>query len=165
MISIDSLPICTESTSDIRISLICTHYYIQNIKKYRVRYLDHLSPTTIAWSTFRSISSVDHPHHLLLFFPLTCCHNEPPWDALCDASVSSSSSSCCPPLAVIWSSPPHLPCSDMNTVDAEVMIGSSPMTDGKSSLTSSRRHHTRHPMEARCDSKSKNKTAEGDEDD
>jgi len=46
-------------------------------------------------------------------------------------------------------------CSDMNTVDAEVMIRSSPMADGKMGSTSSWRHHTRHPMEARCGSKSK----------
>ena len=42
---------------------------------------------------------------------------------------------------------------------------SSLVADGKTSSTSSRTHHTRHPMEARCGSKSREKIAEGDEDD
>ena len=44
-----------------------------------------------------------------------------------------------------------------DTTDMEVVIGSSPMVDGKMSSTSSRRHRTRHLMEARCGSKSKKK--------
>ena len=40
-------------------------------------------------------------------FPLTC-RSEPPWDGLCDASMSSSSSSCRPSLAMIRSSPLRL---------------------------------------------------------
>jgi len=45
-------------------------------------------------------------------------------------------------------------CSDLNTVDAAVMIRSSPVADDKTRSMSSRRHHTRHPMEAHCVSKS-----------
>ena len=45
-------------------------------------------------------------------------------------------------------------CSDTNTVDAEVMVRSSPMTGSSSS---SRRHRIRHPMEARYSSKSMKK--------
>jgi len=43
----------------------------------------------------------------------------------------------------------------MNTIDAKVMIGSSPMADDKTGSTSLQRHHTRHPLEARYGSKSK----------
>ena len=50
------------------VSSICTHHYIQDIEKYRVRYFYRLSPTTIAWSIFRSISSIDRLHHPPLFF-------------------------------------------------------------------------------------------------
>ena len=81
-----------------------------------VSHLDRLNSTMIARSTFRSISSVDHLHHPPLFF-LTCCRNEPPWDALCDASVSSSSLSCRPLLTMIQSSPPCLPCSDLSIIE------------------------------------------------
>ena len=51
--------------------------------------------------------------------------------------------------------------SDLNTVNAATMIRSSPMTNIKTSSTSSRRHCTRHPMEARCDNKSKKKNSRG----
>ena len=48
-------------------------------------------------------------------------------------------------------------CSDLNTVDTTTIIGPSPMADGKTSSMSSRRHCTRHAMETRCGSKSKEK--------
>ena len=50
-------------------------------------------------------------------FPLTCCRSEPPLDAFRDASVSSSSSSYRPPLAMIRSSLPRLPCSDLSIIE------------------------------------------------
>jgi len=78
---------------------------------------DCMNPTTIARSAFQSISSNDHLHHPPLYFPLTCCRSEPPWDALCDASVSSSSPSCHSPLAMIQLSPSRLPCSDLNIIE------------------------------------------------
>ena len=70
-------------------------------KKHRVRHLDSLNSTTIAWSIFRFISSIDRLHHPSLFFLLTCCRSKPSWDALSDVSVSSSSSSCHSTLAMI----------------------------------------------------------------
>ena len=85
--------------------------------KYWVRHLDRLNPTTISWSTFWSISSVDHLRHPPLFFSLTGCRSKPPWDTLYDASVSSSSSYCRPPLAMIRSSPPRLPRSDLGVIN------------------------------------------------
>ena len=56
-------------------------------------------------------------------------------------------------------------CSDLNTVDAATMIGSSPIADDKMSSTSSRRHRIRHSMEAREAASQRKKIAEGDEDD
>jgi len=50
-------------------------------------------------------------------FPLTCYHSEPPWDALCDAFMSSSSLSCRPSLAMIRSSSLHLTCSDLSIIE------------------------------------------------
>jgi len=62
------LPNCTKPVPNLKIFSICTYHCIQNAEKYRVQYLDHLNLTTIAWSTFRSISSIDHLHHPPLFF-------------------------------------------------------------------------------------------------
>jgi len=44
---------------------------------------------------------------------------------------------------------------NLNTVNAEAMIWSSPMAEDKMSSMSSRKHRIRHPMESCCGSKSK----------
>ena len=119
-----SLLICLETTPNIGISLICTHYYIKNAENIWFDTLilwvwlwlhDPSSIHLVHWSSFCYFFF----NFLLLFAVHTNSKStwSPIWDVLCDASVSSSSSPYHPSLAMIRSSPPRLPCSNLSIID------------------------------------------------